>query len=114
MSIKRGDLFWVDLDPARGSEQAGRRPVVVIQNDIGNEFSPTVIVAPMTTRNFAKEYPVNVHLPRTVSGLKADSTILLSQIRTLDKKRLEKKIGHLSQPYLNKLDHAIKISLGLS
>ncbi|MFA7255357.1 MAG: type II toxin-antitoxin system PemK/MazF family toxin [Candidatus Omnitrophota bacterium] len=113
MSIKRGDLFWVDLDPTRGSEQSGRRPVVVIQNDIGNEFAPTVIVAPMTTRNFSKEYPTNVSIPRAVSGLKENSTVLLSQIRTLDKKRVEKKIGHLPRIYLERVDHAIKISLGL-
>lgn len=113
MSIKRGDLFWVDLDPTRGSEQSGRRPVVVIQNDIGNEFAPTVIVAPMTTRNFTKEYPTNVPIPRAASGLKEDSTVLLSQIRTLDKKRMEKKIGHLPQAFLERVDRAIKISLGL-
>jgi mRNA interferase MazF len=114
MSIKRGELFWVDLDPTQGSEQAGRRPVVVLQNDTGNEFSPTVIVAPMTTKNFSKEYPTNVSLPKGASGLKEDSTILLSQIRTLDKKRLEKKIGHLPADYQGKVDQAIKISLGLS
>jgi len=113
MSIKRGDLFWVDLDPAKGSEQAGRRPVLVIQNDTGNEFAPTVIVAPVTTKSFTKQYPTNVHLPKTTSGLKEDSTVLLSQIRTLDKKRLEKKIGHLSGNHLREIDQAIKISLGL-
>ncbi|MFA5168699.1 MAG: type II toxin-antitoxin system PemK/MazF family toxin [Candidatus Omnitrophota bacterium] len=113
MPIKRGDLFWVDLDPAKGSEQAGRRPVAVIQNDTGNEFASTVIVAPLTTKSFSKEYPVNVHLPKIASGLKEDSTVLLSQIRTLDKKRLEKKIGRLSPAFLAKVDHAIKISLGL-
>lgn len=113
MSIKRGDIFWVDLDPAKGSEQSGRRPVAVIQNDTGNEFSPTVIVAPLTTKSFSKEYPVNVHLPKSASGLKEDSTVLLSQIRTLDKKRLEKKIGHLPSAYLVKVDQAVKISLGL-
>mgnify|MGYP001596024087 CR=1 FL=1 len=92
MPIKRGDLFWVDLDPTRGSEQAGRRPVLVIQNDIGNEVAPTTIVAPLTTKSFTKEYPTNVHLPKGISGLKSDSTVLLSQIRTIDKARLEKKI----------------------
>lgn len=113
MSIKRGELFWVNLDPTKGSEQSGRRPVAVIQNNVGNEFAPTVIVAPLTTKSFSKEYPVNVHLPKLVSGLKEDSTVLLSQIRTLDKKRLEKKIGHLPPAYLAKVDHAIKVSLGL-
>jgi len=113
MSIKRGDLFWVDLDPAKGSEQAGRRPVVVIQNDIGNEFAPTVIVAPLATKSFSKKYPTNVRLPKSISGLKEDSTVFLSQIRTLDKKRLERRIGHLPAVYLDKVGHAIKISLGL-
>ncbi|MBU9889652.1 MAG: type II toxin-antitoxin system PemK/MazF family toxin [Candidatus Omnitrophica bacterium] len=113
MSVRRGDLFWVDLNPVKGSEQAGRRPVVVLQNDIGNEFSPTVIVAPLTTKNFSKEYPTNVSLPKDVSGLKEDSTVLLSQIRTIDKKRLEKKIRHLEVTYLSRVDQAIRISLAL-
>ncbi len=114
MPIKRGDIFWVDLAPTQGSEQAGRRPVLVIQNDTGNEFAPTVIVAPLTTKNFLKEYPTNVSLPKVASGLKENSTVLLSQIRTLDKKRLEKKIGHLPADFLGKVDQAIRISLGLS
>jgi mRNA interferase MazF len=113
MPIKRGDLFWVDLASTRGSEQAGRRPVLVIQNDIGNEFAPTVIVAPLTTKSFSKDYPTNVHVPKSIGGLKSDSTVLLSQIRTLDKKRLEKKISHLSGTYLEKVNQAIKVSLGL-
>ena len=113
MSIKRGDLFWANLDPTRGSEQAGRRPVLVIQNDIGNEAAPTTIIAPLTTKSFSKEYPTNVHLPKDISGLKSDSTVLLSQIRTLDKSRLQKKIGHLPDPYLERVDKAVKISLGL-
>jgi mRNA interferase MazF len=114
MLIRRGDLFWVNLDPARGSEQAGRRPVLVIQNDIGNEFSPTTIVAPLTTKSFSREYPINVNLPKEIGGLKSDSTILLSQIRTVDKTRLEEKIGHLPPAYLVKVDRTIKISLGIS
>ncbi|MBI4115379.1 MAG: type II toxin-antitoxin system PemK/MazF family toxin [Candidatus Omnitrophica bacterium] len=113
MSIKRGDLFWVNLSPTRGSEQAGRRPALVIQNDIGNEVAPTTIVAPLTTKSFSKDYPTNVHLPKTITGLKSDSTILFSQIRTIDKGRLEKKIGHLPSVYVEKVDRAIKISLGL-
>jgi len=114
MLIKRGDLFWVNLDPTRGSEQAGRRPVLVIQNDIGNEVAPTTIIAPLTTKSFSKEYPTNVHLPSGIGGLKSNSTILLSQIRTIDKSRLQKKIGHLSETYLEKVNRAIKISLGLA
>ena len=114
MSIKRGDLFWVNLDPTRGSEQAGARPVLIIQNDVGNEFAPTTIVAPLTTKSFSKEYPANVNLPKGAGGLPSHSTILCSQIRTLDKTRLEKKIGSLPGPYLEKVNLAIKASLGLS
>jgi mRNA interferase MazF len=114
MLIKRGDLFWVNLDPTRGAEQAGRRPVLVIQNDIGNEVAPTTIIAPLTTKSFSKEYPTNVHLPKGISGLKSNSTILLSQIRTIDKSRFQKKIGHLSETYLEKVNRAVKISLGLA
>ena len=114
MSIKRGDLFWVNLDPAHGSEQAGRRPVLVLQNDIGNELAPTTIIAPLTTKSFTKEYPTNVHLPKGIGGLKSDSTVLLSQIRTVDKSRLQKKLGRLSESYLEKVERAIRISLGLS
>ena len=114
MLIKRGDLFWVNLNPARGSEQAGKRPVLVVQNDVGNEFAATTIIAPLTTKGFSKEYPTNVKIPRGASGLKDDSTTLLSQIRTIDKSRLERKIGHLPESYLRKVDEAIKISLGLA
>ena len=113
MPIRRGDVFWVDLNPVKGSEQAGRRPVVVIQNDVGNETAPTVIVAPLTTKSFTKHYPVNVHVPRSVTGLKENSAILLSQIRTIDKTRLDRKIGHLPPTYLKEVDRAICISLGL-
>ena len=113
MSIKRGDLFWVNLDSTRGSEQAGGRPVLIIQNDVGNETAPTTIIAPLTTKSFTKVYPTNVHLPKGNSGLKSDSTILLSQIRTIDKSRIQKKIGHLSETYSDKVDRAIKLSLGL-
>jgi mRNA interferase MazF len=114
MSIKRGDLLWVDLSPTKGSEQTGRRPVVVIQNDIGNEVAPTVIIAPLTTRGFTKHYPINVHVPKGVAGLSQHSTILLSQIRTIDKSRLGQKMGHLPASYLQQVDQAIKVSLGLS
>ena len=114
MRIKRGDLFWVSLDPTKGSEQAGRRPVLVIQNDVGNEVAATVIIAPLTTKSFTKPYPTNVPLPRGVAGLKEDSTVLLSQIRTIDKMRLERKIGHVPPDSLSEVNRAIAISLGLS
>lgn len=114
MPIRRGDLFWVDLNPVKGSEQAGRRPVVVIQNDVGNEVAPTVIVAPLTTKSFTKHYPINVSIPRGAAGLKENSTVLLSQIRTIDKTRLDQKIGRLLPSYLKQVDRAICVSLGLS
>ena len=113
MSIKRGDLFWANLNPTRGSEQAGRRPVVVIQNNIGNEVAATTIIAPLTTKDFSREYPANVCLPKGTCGLKFKSTVLLSQIRTIARSRLEARIGQVPPIYLRKIDQAIKISLAL-
>ena len=113
MSIKRGDVFYVDLNPAKGSEQAGRRPVLVIQNDIGNEHAPTVIVAPFTTKKLSKEYPTNVHVAKSAAGLKENSIVLLSQIRTIDKARLERKVINLPAAIMQKVDDAIRVSLGL-
>ncbi len=103
----------MNLNPTKGSEQTGRRPVLIIQNDIGNELAPTTIIAPITTKSFSKVYPTNVNFPKGTGGLKSDSTVLLSQIRTVDKTRLEERIGFLSGDYLEKVNRAIKISLGL-
>lgn len=114
MSISRGDIYWAELDPTIGSEQAGRRPVLVIQNNVGNQFSPTTIIAPLTTAKLTRVYPTNVHLPRSTAVLKEESTILLSQIRTIDKARLGKKIGHLSDSFIEKVDEAAKVSLALA
>jgi len=113
MLIKRGDLFWVNLNPSKGSEQAGRRPVLILQNDVGNELAPTTIIAPLTTKSFSKEYPTNVNIPKGTAGLKTNSTVLLSQIRTIDKTRLEEQIGALPLPYLRSVNRAIEITLGL-
>ena len=113
MPVKRGDVFYVDLNPTKGSEQSGRRPVLVIQNDVGNEHAPTVIVAPLTTRKPSKEYPTNVNIKKGIAGLKEDSAVLLSQIRTIDKTRLGKKVGSLPADIMLKIDDAIKISLGI-
>lgn len=113
MLIKRGDIFYVNLDPTKGSEQAGTRPVLVIQNDVGNEYAPTVIIAPLTSRIFSKHYPTNVHLSKGVAGLREESAVLLSQIRTIDKQRLEHKVGHLPLPLMRQVDAAIKVSLAL-
>ena len=113
MSIKRGDVFYVNLDPTKGSEQAGTRPVLVIQNDVGNAYAPTVVIAPLTTKAFSKRYPTNVNIPKGTAGLKDDSTVLLSQIRTIDKGRLERRLGHLPPTLMQEVDEAIRVSLGL-
>ena len=114
MLIRRGDIFYVDLNPAKGSEQKGHRPVIIIQNDMGNKVSPTVIVAPLTTKKFSKTYPTNVYVKKGTANLKHDSSIMLSQIRTIDKTRLLKKVGTLPNDLLDKVNDAIAISLGLS
>lgn len=111
--IKRGDVFLVQLDPAVGSEQGGLRPVVIIQNDTGNEFSPTVIVAPFTTKRFSQRYPTNIEVKLQDSGLKYDSAILLNQVKTIDKRRLQKKLTHLKPSIISQINQAIKISLDL-
>ena len=113
MQIKRGDVFYVNLDPTKGSEQAGIRPVLVIQNDVGNEYAPTVIIAPLTTKAFSKHYPTSVNVPKGIAGLTEDSTTLLSQIRTIDKNRFERKLGHLPPELMRRVNEAIKVSLNL-
>ncbi len=111
--IRRGDVVLVNLEPVVGSEQGKVRPAVVIQNDIGNEFSPLTIVAPITSKIFSKEYPTNVLLARADSGLKNDSTILLNQIRTIDKSRVRRRVAMLRSGIMGRVDNAIKASLGL-
>jgi len=113
MSIKRGEIYSADLDPTRGSEQRGHRPVLVIQNDVGNEYAPTTIIAPLTTKDFSKSYPTNVQVQRGVAGLKQDSTVLLSQIRIIDKSRLDQRIGMLPPAIMAKVDAAARVSLSL-
>ncbi|MBN1191486.1 MAG: type II toxin-antitoxin system PemK/MazF family toxin [Dehalococcoidales bacterium] len=110
--IKRGDIFWVNWSPGRGSEQGGLRPVLVIQNDIGNEFSPTTIVAALTTAEI-KPYPFLVKIKAGESGLPRDSIVNLSTILTVDKVRLVKQCGQLKQPKMVEVNEAIKTSLGL-
>jgi len=113
MKIKRGDVVLVDLNPVIGSEQGKIRPAVIIQNNIGNKYSPTTIIAPITSKVFDKEFPTNVLLFSKNSGLKGDSTILLNQIRTIDKLRIIKKIHSLDKEIMKRVDLAIKISLDL-
>ena len=113
VDIKRGDIILVDLEPVKGSEQGGIRPCLIIQNDKGNKYSPLTIIAPLTSKDFTKEFPTNVFVSREESGLDKDSTILLNQIKTIDKSRIMKKISSLNSFLMNKVDLAIKISLGL-
>lgn len=114
MNIKRGDIVLVNLDPVTGSEQGKIRPALIIQNDYGNEYSPTTIVAPITSKVFSKEFPTNVQISTKESGLKEDSTILLNQIRTIDKSRIIKRLGKVNASLFNKVDLAIKVSLALA
>ena|SRR3989344_2241751 len=113
MEIKRGDIVLVNFEPVRGSEQGGIRPSLVIQNDIFNKYSPTTIVAPITSKLFKKEYPTNVTLKKEDSRLNQDSTVLLNQIKTIDKSRIIRKISLLDFYSMKKVDLALKISLDL-
>ena len=112
MEIKRGELYYADLSPVVGSEQGGIRPVLVVQNDIGNKYSPTVIAAAVTSKLTKARLPTHIEIPGSGNGLQKDSVILLEQIRTLDKRRLKEKIGSLPENTLRKVDGALLISLG--
>lgn len=113
MEIYRGDILVADLDPIVGSEQGGKRPVLVLQNNISNKHSPIIIIAPITSKKYSKEFPTNVFLPKEISKLKLDSTILLNQIKTIDKRRISRKISSLNEHLMRSVDLALKISLGL-
>ena len=112
MIVKRGDIFYADLGPVIGSEQDGIRPVLIIQNDIGNKYSPTVIALAITTKT--KTYiPTHIPIEKGVSGLKKDSIILVEQIRTIDKARLIEKVGHLGDDIMEEVKKALKLSFNL-
>ena len=111
MNVKRGELYYADLSPAGGSEQGGARPVLVVQNDTGNKYSPTVIAAAVTSRINKAKLPTHIELPQAY-GLQKDSVILLEQIRTIDKKRLMSRIGQLPPATMSRVNKAILISLG--
>ena len=114
MIIKRGDMFYSDLSPVIGSEQGGVRPVVIIQNDIGNKHSPTVIAAAITSQTGKNKLPTHIEIGMENSGLKADSVVLAEQIRTIDKSRLKEKIGHIEDDeVMNKINSALGVSFGL-
>ena len=111
--IKRGELYFADLSPVIGSEQGGIRPVLVVQNDIGNKYSPTVIVAAITSKLNKAKLPTHMELSSREYGLEKDSVILLEQIRTIDKTRLKEKIGELTEHKMNQVNKAMLISLGV-
>ena len=114
MSIKRGEIFYAELNPVVGSEQGGTRPVLVIQNDIGNQFSSTTIVAAITSQISKAKLPTHVEVKAKRSGLERDSVILTEQIRTIDKSRLKEKVAVLDEEIMLKVNEAIEISLGLT
>ena len=113
MVVKRGDVYFADVSPVVGSEQGGVRPVLVIQNDIGNRFSPTVIVAAITAQIQKAKLPTHVEIDAKRYGFERDSVILLEQIRTIDKQRLTDKITHLDDEMMDRVDEALQISVGL-
>ena len=113
MEVHRGEVFYADLSPVVGSEQGGVRPVLIVQNEIGNRHSPTVIVAAITGQRHKPRLPTHVSLNSSVPGLYRDSIILLEQLRTLDKSRLMDKVGSLGKAQMLKIDHALEVSVGL-
>lgn len=110
--IKRGELYYADLSPVVGSEQGGVRPILIVQNDTGNKYSPTIIAAAITSKINKAKLPTHIELSANEFGLVKDSVILLEQIRTLDKKRLKERIGQLSPVTMSKVNTALLISLG--
>ena len=113
MNIRRGDIFYADLSPVIGSEQGGVRPVLIVQNNIGNKFSPTVIAAAITSQNSKTSLPTHIKVNADNCGLSKDSIVLLEQVRTLDKTRLKEHIGTLSEEDMMRIDSAIVVSMGL-
>ena len=114
MVIKRGDMFYADLSPVVGSEQGGIRPVLIIQNDTGNKYSPTVIAAAITSQTTKTKLPTHIEIGSKEVGLKSESVVLAEQIRTIDKSRLREKIGHIDdEKIMDKVNSAIGISFGL-
>ncbi|MBE7076641.1 MAG: type II toxin-antitoxin system PemK/MazF family toxin [Clostridiales bacterium] len=114
MEVIRGEIYYADLSPVVGSEQGGMRPVLVVQNDVGNKYSPTVIVAAITSQLEKAKLPTHIELEREKYHLVKDSVVLLEQIRTLDKRRLKDKISEIDSLTMQKVDVAIMISLGLT
>ena len=113
INVRRGDIYYADLSPVVGSEQGGLRPVLIIQNDVGNKYSPTVIAAAITSRMGKTRLPTHIDIYAQKAGLAKDSVVLLEQIRTLDKRRLKEKMGHLDESLMTEINNAIAVSFGL-
>ena len=114
MNIKRGEIYYADLSPVVGSEQGGVRPVLIVQNDIGNRYSPTVIAAAITSQQEKSNLPTHIKLKSSGCGLSKDSIVLLEQVRTIDKKRLKEKMGSLDIGHMDLVDKALSVSFGLT
>ena len=114
VTVRRGDIYYADLSPVVGSEQGGVRPVLIVQNDIGNKHSPTVIAAAITSQINKARLPTHIELSAQSYGLSKDSVVLLEQIRTIDKKRLKERMGRVDDCVMNKIDDAIAVSFGLT
>ena len=114
LNIKRGDIYYADLSPVVGSEQGGVRPVLIVQNDVGNKYSPTVIAAAITSQQFKTRLPTHICVDAAVCGLSKDSVVLLEQIRTLDKQRLREKMGNLPDADMSRINDALSVSMGLN
>lgn len=113
-TVKRGEIYYADLSPVVGSEQGGIRPVLIVQNDVGNRHSPTVIAAAITSQTNKARLPTHIELSAQSYGLSRDSVVLLEQIRTIDKKRLKERMGRVDDSMMNRIDDAIAVSFGLT
>lgn len=114
MNIKRGDIYYADLSPVVGSEQGGIRPVLIVQNDVGNKFSPTVIAAAITSQKDKTKLPTHIQVNADGCGLQKDSIVLLEQVRTIDKRRLREHMGSLCATDMNRVNEALSVSFGLT
>jgi mRNA interferase MazF len=114
LQVKKGDLYFADLSPVIGSEQGGVRPVLVVQNNVGNRYSPTIIVAAVTSQKNKANLPTHVEIAADGSGLSKNSVVLLEQLRTIDKKRLKERIGTIDHNRLPDVDEALGVSLGIT
>ncbi|MBQ4100551.1 MAG: type II toxin-antitoxin system PemK/MazF family toxin [Oscillospiraceae bacterium] len=114
MTVKRGDIYYADLSPVIGSEQGGMRPVLIVQNDVGNKYSPTVIAAAITSQKDKSNLPTHIKLETDNCGLSKESIVLLEQIRTIDKKRLKERMGKLDESAMGEINRALSISFGLN